>query len=68
MPVHRYRSVEEMPPPWRDADDPENLRVVAGMLALYRRWRPEKRRAGVERFRSLEDLDASRDDPYRRAD
>ena len=23
--VTRYRSVEEMPPPWRDANDPGNL-------------------------------------------
>lgn len=57
MPVTRYRSVEDMPPPWRDADDPGNLRAVALMMALYWRLagaveRPERR---VQRFRSIEE-------------
>ncbi len=33
MPVTRYRSVEDMPPPWREPNDPGNLRRVAQMLA-----------------------------------
>lgn len=66
MPVHRYRSVEEMPPPWRSADDPENLRVVAEMLALYRRLDRSERRSGVRRFRTLEEANADRGDPYRK--
>jgi threonine dehydrogenase-like Zn-dependent dehydrogenase len=40
MGVQRFRSVEEMPPPWRPANDPGNLRVVATMLALSRRLNP----------------------------
>src|SRR5437867_2989945 len=36
VPVTRYRSIEEMPRPWRDPDDPGNLRVVAQMLTFYR--------------------------------
>jgi hypothetical protein len=56
-----------MPPPWRDAADPDNLRVVAGMLALYRRFRPAERRPGVQRFRSVEESKADREDPYCRA-
>lgn len=64
--VTRYRSVEDMPPPWRDADDPGNLRMVATMMALHRRLsaatdQPERR---VQRFRSIEELSAARDDPY----
>lgn len=65
MPVRRYRSVEEMPPPWRSADDPGNLRVVAEMLALYRRLDRSERRPGVRRFRTLEEANADRGDPYR---
>lgn len=67
MPVTRYRSVAEMPRPWRDPSDPGNLRLVARMLALHRSLvRPVDRRAGVERFRSLQAANASLDDPYRR--
>ena len=67
MPVTRYRSVEEMSRPWRDANSPENLRLVARMLAFYRSFaRGTHRQAGVQRFRSLEEANASRSDPYRR--
>ena len=67
MPVTRYRSVEEMPRPWRDAHSPENFRLVARMLAVYRSFtRGAPRQAGVRRFVSLQEADASRSDPYRR--
>lgn len=67
MPVTRYRSIEEMPRPWRDPDDPENLRVVAQMLAFYKSLaRAEPGRPGVQRFRTMQEADASRNDPYRR--
>jgi hypothetical protein len=67
MPVTRYRSVEEMSRPWRDADSPENLRLVARMLALYRSFaRGTPRKAGVQRFGSLQEANAGRNDPYRR--
>jgi len=53
MPVTRYRSVADMPPPWRDPEDPQNLRLVAQLMALHQRLmgRPP---AGVRRFRSVE--------------
>ena len=57
MGVQRFRSVEEMPPPWRPADDPGNLRMVAAMLALYRVFAPATPR-GVRRYRSIEEADA----------
>jgi hypothetical protein len=68
MPVFRYRSVDEMPPPWRDPADPDNLRVVGQMLRFYRRHAatPELPR-GVRCFRTIEALNEERGDPYRRA-
>lgn len=67
MPVTRYRSIEEMPRPWRRADDPENLRIVAQMLALYRTLaRTAPRVRGVQRFRTIAEANAGRNDPYRR--
>lgn len=67
MSVTRYRSVEEMPRPWRDPRDPDNLRLVARMLALHRSLvRTVQRTVGVQRFRSLHEANASRNDPYLR--
>ena len=67
MPVSRYRSVEEMSRAWREANDPENLRLVARMLAFYRSLAIGiPRQAGVQRFGSLQEAKASRSDPYRR--
>ena len=62
MPVTRYRSIEEMPRPWRDANSPENLRLVARMLAFYRSLARGRRRAGVQRFRSLQEAKDSLSD------
>jgi hypothetical protein len=67
MPVARYRSVEEMPRPWRDARDPGNLRLVARMLAFYRSLIPgAPRERGVRRFRTPQEASASLNDRYRR--
>jgi len=66
MPVYRYRCVQDMPPPWRAADDPGNLRRVAQMMALHRRLvSRHERRAGVQRFRSLDEDRAARADLFR---
>ena len=66
MSVTRYRSVEEMPRPWKDTHDPGNLRLVAQMLAFYRSLaQGVPRRAGVQRFRTPQEANASRADPYR---
>lgn len=68
MPVFRYRSVEEMPPPWRDAADTDNLRAVGEMLRFYRRYAATRDLPrGVRRFRSIEALNEERGDPYRRS-
>jgi hypothetical protein len=67
MPVFRYRSVEEMPLPWRRADDAGSLRAVSEMLYLYRRFSGGgTAQPGVRRLRSVEELDEERNDPHRR--
>ena len=69
MSVRRYRSVAEMPPPWREPDDPANLRVVAAMIALHRQLTGGGNvRRGVRRFRTIQEANAELDDPYRRED
>jgi len=67
MPVYRYRSVEDMPPPWRPASDPGNLERVAEMMTLYLRFGP-RQKPGVRKFRTMEEANADRNDPYRRGD
>ena len=63
MPVRKYRSVEEMPRPWRDPRDPENLRLVAQMLGFYRGLtRDVVWKRGVTRYRSVEEGEADRPD------
>lgn len=65
MPVYRYRSVDDMPPPWREANDPGNLRAVAEMLRFYRRFSASSAATpGVRRLRSMEELNEERGDPY----
>ena len=68
MPVYRYRSIGEMPPPWKKADSPDNLREVAMMMAFYRRLHPREptSRGSVQRFKSVAEAKNARRDPYRR--
>lgn len=67
MSVRKYRRIEDLPPTWRPAGDPSNLRVVAVLLAWGRRF---ARAAGlplpppgVQRFRSFEDAQAAEEPP-----
>ena len=62
MTVRRYRSVADMPRPWRSADDPENLRLVARMLAFHRTLAGGAPRPGVTRYRSVEEAERDRAD------
>jgi len=64
MSVQRFRSVAEMPPPWRPRNDPENLACVAQMLAACRQTWPRPT-PGVRRFRTVAEANAERGDPYR---
>jgi hypothetical protein len=66
MPVFRYRSIEDMPPPWRSASDPGNLKRIAEMMTLYRRFAP-RLEPGVRKYRTMEEANADRNDPYRQS-
>jgi len=66
MAVQRYRSVEEVPPAWRSADDPTNLRTVAMMMRMFSNLTSEYPRvSGVRRFRTIQEANEDRGDPYR---
>lgn len=68
MSVFRYRSVEEMAPPWRDPADAGNMRAVAEMLRFYHRCAAKGvLPRGVRRYRTIEALNEERGDPYRRS-
>jgi len=59
LPIERYRSIEDMPRPWRRADDPGNLRTVAQALKLYRALKRGRRgKPGVTCYRSFEESKA----------
>jgi hypothetical protein len=66
MAVQRYRSVEDVPPAWRSAEDPTNLRNVAMMMRMYSNLTSGSPRVcGVRRFRTIEEANEDRGDPYR---
>lgn len=57
MGVKKYRSVEDMPgPPPRRPLDPDNLRLVLGMMELARRLSPRPRTPGVRKFASHDQM------------
>lgn len=57
MGVRKFRSVEEMPgPPAREPLDPENLRIAFGLMATAHRLAAVRRRPGVRKFRSWDEL------------
>ena len=65
MPIQRYRSVADMPPPWREPDDPDTLNVVAKLMDFYRSVRGSRATPAprVQRFRSIEEMNAARRHP-----
>lgn len=69
MPVFRFRSIEEMPPPWRDADHPSNLQRVAQMMGIHRHLTGKRVNDArpVQRFRTPDEANAMYSDPYRRS-
>jgi hypothetical protein len=64
MPIQKFRSVADMPPPPRKhPGDPALYRAMAGLWELGRRLRPPRRfPAGVHRHRSIESMNQQRDD------
>jgi hypothetical protein len=54
MPVHKYRSVGEMPAAaLRPPGDPANLRIACDLSSLASRFAPRRIPPGVHRFRSI---------------
>jgi hypothetical protein len=61
MPLHKYRSVEDMPSPtWATALDPANLRRAGDVSALAARLAPRRFPAGLHKYRSVEELALAR--------
>ena len=61
MGVRKFRSVEEMPgPPPRLPLDPENLRILFGLMSLTHRLAGFRHEPGVRRYRSWNEALASR--------
>ena len=62
MGVRRFRSVEEMPGPAPLARlDPENLRIVFGLISLTRALDPTVREPGVRKFKSWQEAASRRE-------
>ena len=60
MPVRRFRSAEEMNRPvWRKAGDPQLYRAIREVWELGQRTSKKRFRAGVYRFRSIDDMQAA---------
>jgi hypothetical protein len=63
MPVERYRSVEEMPPPpRRDPRDPATWVAIRELWALAEATLPRLYPPGVTRFRSIEEAQQAREE------
>lgn len=60
MPVSRYRDIADVPVRTTEPLDPENLRRVLAWSAFCQRLQPRQLRAGVTRFRTIEDAAAAR--------
>lgn len=57
MGVRKFHSVEEMPGPApREPLDPENLRIAFGLMETAHRLAGVRRRPGVRKFRSWDEL------------
>jgi hypothetical protein len=58
MPIRKFRSIEAMKQPrWRTPGDPELIRVMSELWAFAERTRRRRFPAGVQRFRSIEEMD-----------
>jgi hypothetical protein len=58
MPVHRFRSAEEMNQPhWREPGDPNLVRAIASVWSFGQRTVVRRFPPGIYRHRSIERLD-----------
>jgi hypothetical protein len=63
MPVWKFRSIEEMPPPPALPPlDPNNLRSALSLMEVAYRLCPWRFPSGVHKFRSIEEANARRDE------
>ena len=62
MPVHKYRSIYEMPDEtWREPGDPVLYRAIRQVWDFGQRTSKRRYRPGVYKFRSIEEMDAALD-------
>jgi hypothetical protein len=62
MPVYKFRSVEDMPDPaWRTPGDPALYQALFNLSETTRRLYPRRFPAGVYKHRSMEEMNAQRD-------
>jgi hypothetical protein len=63
MPVRKFRSVEQMPPPavFGEPLDPANLRLACELSSTALRFAPRRFPSGVHRYRSIADASARRE-------
>ena len=63
MPVRKFRSIEEMnAETWRQPGDPELYQAIAFVLHVARGTNPRHFSPGVQRFRSIEDMNRAQDE------
>jgi hypothetical protein len=60
MPVHKYRSVSDMPPPGR-AEDPDLASRIRVLWARAFLLHPRAPHRGVRRFRTIAEANAARE-------
>lgn len=64
MPVRKYHSVDQLPPPRpRKPQDPENLRIAFQLLKLALELSRARPAPGVRKFRSLVEVDKRQREP-----
>jgi hypothetical protein len=56
MPVHKFRSVEDMPDTWRDPGDPALFRAIRDVWDFGQRWTRPRFPPGLYKQRSMEDM------------
>jgi hypothetical protein len=61
VPIQKYRSVEDVPPPpGREPLDPGNLRMACDLSRLAARLRPRRVPGGVHKYRSVDEASQER--------
>lgn len=58
MPVFKYRTVEDMPAPWRTPGDPGLYRAIERAWDFGQRWIRPRFPPGVHKRRSIEEMNA----------